>query len=147
MTNEVPSLVAAVSAILTFLAVIINILNTNWKEARNRRWAQEDAIKLAEKAERDKEELAKTTRHTVRGTEQSMNLQFQAQRDLLQELIQDGEKRLKLILAKIEEGTQVATAKIDENTQISKDAFKEANGVNEKLTKLGLEIKGTKTTN
>jgi hypothetical protein len=119
----VTTVVGAVSAALAFLATIANMVVTLYKEARNRRWAQED-----------KEELAKTTRHTVRETGHAMSLHFEEQRKLLEDLINSGEQRLLKILDKIEE-----------NSQLSKAAFKEANSVNTKLHDIGVQIRDNQT--
>lgn len=135
--TTVTLIVGAVTSFLGLIATIVNILNSNYKESRNRRWAQEDALALAKTQLETKEELAKTTRHTVREAAHNTSLHLDEQRRLLEDLIrtseglmQAGEARLKMILDKIEE-----------NTRVSKEAFKEANNTNAKLLDLGAQIR------
>lgn len=119
--TQVSVLVGVVTSIITLLTLIINIVNTNYKEARNRKWAQED-----------KEAIERTTRHKLKETEQAIKFQFDELKLLAEEIKSAGADRLKHIIAKV-----------DENTEISKVAFKEANGINEKIKNLGLEFKRT----
>lgn len=123
-------LAGAIASGLTLLTQVITILNTNFKEARNRRWAEEDRRLLAEQAAKDKEELAATTRHKLKETEQAIKFQFDEMRELQREIKHAGEERLRQIVAKV-----------DENTQISAKAFDTANNVNEKIAAIGIEIR------
>jgi len=118
----------AVISLLTFLGVIANMVNNAFREQRARRWAVEDAAALRERLERDKAELAMHTKETANDATKSLELKFAEQKTMLEGIIAAGEARLKQIVSKI-----------DENTAVSKEAFKEANNVNEKLHALGLE--------
>jgi predicted phage tail protein len=117
----------------------VTIVNTNYKEERNRRWKLEDedrARKLEEKLEADKEELAKQTRHSIRDANNNLALHFEEVKQTLKDVKQEAVDRL-AVIRQMHETTQ---SKIDENTEISKVAFKEANGVNEKLLGLGMSL-------
>ncbi len=117
-TAQITLIVGAVGSVLAFLGTIAGMILATYKENRTRRWQVED-----------REELARTTRHGLKNTEQSVKSQFDETKDKLDQIIRDAEKRLELLRGDIKE-----------NTEVSKEAFKEANDVNGKLHAMGYEL-------
>ncbi len=116
-TAQITLLVGAIGSVLAFLGTIAGMILTTYKENRTRRWQVED-----------REELAKTTRHGLKNTEQAVKSQFDETKDKLDQIIEDAKTRLEVIRGDIQVGHE-----------ISKVAFKEANDVNGKLLALGRE--------
>lgn len=109
--TQVTLIATLVSSVLAFLGTIFGIVTTIYKENRARRWALEDARALAKHTDDALKESARTTK-------------------------QEGEARLAIIQG----GHEELKKEIAANTEISKEAFREANGVNAKLEKLGVKL-------
>lgn len=119
--TQITIIAGAVTSFLGLLGTVAIMVNTNFREGRIRRWALEDKV-----------ELEATTRHTLQDTAQSLSLQFEEVREMVKEEVQK-------LAEKGEERGATIVKKIDENTEVSREAFKEANNVNEKLRDLGVE--------
>ena len=128
---------AAIGSVLAFLGSVANMLNTNYKERiairerdtreeRARKWALDLEERNRRWSKEDKLELARHTSEDLRRTQSTISHHFD-------ELKLKGDERLKTIVA----GQEELRDQVAKNTEISKEAFKEANGVNAKLLALG----------
>lgn len=118
--TEVTLIVGAVGAVTTAILQVANMINAYFREQRTRQWAIEDKLSL----ERHTKEVAEEVKAVAAAN--------------FKEVKETGEKRLETILA----GQDAIVKKVDENTEVSVTAFKEANGVNAKLEKLGMQLTG-----
>lgn len=135
--TNITLITAATGSVLAFLGTVVNMININYKEhaarrerdareERDRKWALELEARNRKWAKEDKWELAQRTAEDLKRTQSVIGHHFE-------ELKNKGDERLKIIVA----GQEEIKTQVVENTEISKDAFKEANGVNLKLIALG----------
>lgn len=106
--TDIALIVGCIGSILAFLGTVANMFFTNYKEARNRRWAIEDA-------ERQWEKTDKCIRHVGSNVQNTVVLKAEEAKEARDRL----------------------AVQVDEGTKASHAAFKEANSVNEKIASLG----------
>lgn len=132
MDNSQLNTIAAIGSTLTLVTQVIAILNTNYKEARNRRWAIEDQATIAAKLAQENAEIARISRHGIKETDQHIGFKFDEHKKILEDIAKAAEKRLELIIGEVKKGAAV-----------SEKALEKANNVNDKLKELGVEIRDT----
>lgn len=126
---QVTLLVSAIASVTGLVVTLVGIWNTNHKEERARRWALEDIDRLARETRQAKEDLEKKAEHAASETKAHITLGTQDLRELIEEVKKAGAEREKKI-----------SGLIHDNTKISEQAFNEANSVNQKLERLGVQL-------
>jgi hypothetical protein len=123
--SEFQRLLILVTAIMSFMATVLGYIYTGWRETRNRRWDREDAERRAKEI---KDEAVATAEALAMKTELArLDLADKVERTRL-----DLETEHLLASAKRDD----LSRQLAENTDISRNAFTEANNVNQKIALL-----------
>lgn len=140
--------------LLTFLTTVLTSLfnahrdnkkyqQTLEREERNRRWDLEDRQHRAEEDRKDRERIAARELHESKEIASQVIIQ---QANVAQKVEERLTREAKIVLdslvlenEKAELARQQLAEMIEANTRISTQAFEEANTVNKKIEKLGLE--------
>lgn len=121
---------------ITFLTLVAHSVVRHIRENRQRAWDKEDREEAARKVEKEREKAAVNIAQTVESVAAELEKKVDIKAlELARKVVEEAEK----VSKQVNGGNKKISDELAANTEVSTEAFKEANRVNLKLAKLGLE--------